>query len=163
MFEKSSLLCVMRFDVYRIPKCNSNKTAISLHPLTATGFGSSKEHNACDEKVITVLITTLHLWLKIPLFFELACTHSSIVVSKPLLHACRPWLNLASAFRTVWVQPNSNITLDLVPALAALNKCTHYECEIRLQRDYQGLGYNLPQRISELLLPNSTCSPLSCP
>ena len=51
----------MRFDVYRIPKCNSNKTAISLHPLAATGFGSGKEHNAHNDKVIAVLITTLHL------------------------------------------------------------------------------------------------------
>ena len=46
----------MRFDVYRIPKCNSNKTAISLHPLTDTGFGSGKEHNAYNDKVIKYCI-----------------------------------------------------------------------------------------------------------
>ena len=59
--------------------------------------------------------------------------HSSIFGSKPLSHSCGQNSNVASAFRAVWVKPKSTSTLDLVPALAALNKSTHYECEIRSQ------------------------------
>ena len=39
---------------------------------------------------------------------------------------------IASAFRAVWAQPNCTSTRNLVPALAALNDCAHYECEVRL-------------------------------
>ena len=57
--------------------------------------------------------------------------HSSIVGSKPLSHSCGQISKFESAFRAVWVQPKSTSALNLVPALAALNKSTHYECEIR--------------------------------
>ena len=57
--------------------------------------------------------------------------HSNIVGSKPLLHSCGQNSNAASAIRVVWAQPNSTSTLDSMPALAALNKSTHCECEIR--------------------------------
>ena len=60
-------------------------------------------------------------------------SHSIMVGSKPLSHSCGQNSNVASAFRAVWAQPNSTSTLDLVPAMAALNESTHYECEIRSQ------------------------------
>ena len=56
--------------------------------------------------------------------------HSSVVGSKPLSHSCGQNSNFASAFRAVLTQPKNTSSLDLVPALAALNKSTHYECEI---------------------------------
>ena len=71
--------------------------------------------------------------------------HSSIVGSKPLSHSCGQISNIASAFRAVWAQSNSTSTLDLVPALAALNEGTYYECEIRSQcaevQLVKGLGF----------------------
>ena len=66
---------------------------------------------------------------------SLTILHSSIVGSKPLLQSCGRNSNVASAFRAVWAQPNSTSTLDLTPALAALNKSTYYECEIRSRYD----------------------------
>ena len=57
--------------------------------------------------------------------------HSSIVGSKPLSHLCGRNTNVASASRAIWAQPKSTSTLELVPALAVLNKSTHYEYEIR--------------------------------
>ena len=43
---------------------------------------------------------------------------------------CGPGLNVALAFRAFMAEQNRTSTLDLVHALAALNKSTYYECEI---------------------------------
>ena len=43
----------------------------------------------------------------------------------------RPALSVALAYRANLAEESSASTLNFVPALAALNECTHYECEIR--------------------------------
>ena len=68
------------------------------------------------------------VWQNITLY------HSSIVGSKkPFSHLRGRNSNVASAFRAIWAQLKSTSTLDLVHALAALNKSTHHECEIRCE------------------------------
>ena len=63
-----------------------------------------------------------------------------MVGSKPLWPVCVPRLNVALAFRAVLADQNSTITLYLVPAPAALNKCSHMNVR---------LGFDLPNGLSK--------------
>ena len=53
--------------------------------------------------------------------------HRNRVGNEPLMHS----VATALAFKAVLAKQNSSSTLDSVPALAALNESTHFECEIR--------------------------------
>ena len=67
----------------------------------------------------------------------LFCPNGIIQIFVPLFLACVSRSNIAVAIRAVSVEKNSTSTLDLLPESAALNKCTHYECEIRSRCAYK--------------------------
>ena len=55
--------------------------------------------------------------------------------------------NVAIAFRAVLVEQSNTCTLDLVPALAAMNESTNYECEIKSQCDCHELVLEIPKSL----------------
>ena len=56
--------------------------------------------------------------------------------SKPLLAMYISKPKAVFSFRVAFAEQNSTSTLNFVPALAALNECTHYEHEIRSKCAY---------------------------